>query len=177
MCLHLQEKTIYVHRMKQGASSSCYRHLQFQKKMTIWAVKDTFSASKRSTDLFNHVWLHRDKLARSDWFGFDYFNHMVDVIYVAVIVLWLMPPVEMIASFSQALLLGVGRAGAGKGNGYRGSVCGSAPVASDSRFQSWLYGCEAHCMKWTFSWLYLKNVLLSTNLVILKTIILIIKAI
>ncbi len=99
------------------------------------------------------------------------------MIYVAVIVLWLMPPVEMIASFSQALLLGVGRVGAGKVTVYRGSVCGSAPVASDSRFQSWLYGGEAHCMKWTFSWLSLKKMLFSTNLVILKTIILIIKTI
>lgn len=64
--------------MKQGASSSCYRHLQSQEKMTIWVVKDNFSASKQSTELFNHVWLHRDKLARSDWFRFDYFNHMAD---------------------------------------------------------------------------------------------------
>lgn len=35
-----------------------------------------FLASKLSTELFNHVWLHRDKSARNDWFGFDYFNHM-----------------------------------------------------------------------------------------------------
>lgn len=45
-----------------------------------------------------------------------------------------MPPVEMIASFSQALLLVVGRVGrlCGIVTFYQGSVCGSAPVASDS---------------------------------------------
>lgn len=175
MCLQLQKKLNNIYTLKWN-------------KVHPAAVTDTFNLrrrwpSERSKTLSQLPSDPRNYLIMSgftvtNWhaaigLGLTTLTIWWMVIYVAVIVLWLMPPVEMIASFSQALLLGVGRVGAGKGNGLSRlcvwqRTCGC--------FQSWLY-VEKHTMKWTFSWLSLKKMLLSTNLVILKTIILIIKTI
>lgn len=84
-----------------------------------------------------------------------------------------MPPVVMIASFSQALLLGEARVGAGKGNGLLRLCVWQCTCGIRQSFSILDYGGEVQ----EDAWLYLKEMIHSTKLVTLRTIILIIKTI